>query len=60
MWEKKWEDASVEERMNVVRMYNKYYDNVNSPITMEDADAAWYGRRWVTIYFTFGVKPYNA
>ena len=60
MWEKKWEDATMEEKINVVQMYNRYYDNVNEPIDLAKADRAWRGRRWITIYFTFGVKPYNA
>ena len=54
---KMWEDATLEEKMNVVRMYNRFYDNNNCPITLEDADAAWWGRRWITIYYTFGVEP---
>ena len=54
-----WQDASVEERQAVVDMYNKHYDNVNEPITMQEANWAWTDRRWDTIYYTFGVEPIN-
>jgi hypothetical protein len=54
---KLWEDATTEEKEEVVRIYNQYYDNVNEPIDLAKADRAWSGRRWMTIKYTFGVKP---
>lgn len=57
MTEKRWQDAALEEKMEVVKMYNKYYDNTNENLTLEKADWAWTDCRWITIKFTFGVKP---
>ena len=56
----KWEQVSIEERKLVVAMYNKYYNKDGEPVSFEQCDAYWYGARWITIKFTFGVKPYEA
>lgn len=57
MADKKWQDATLEERQAVVDCYNKYYDNVNEPIDLATADAYWTDNRWITIKYTFGIKP---
>ena len=56
-WKKTWDDATLEERVSVLKMYNKYYNKSGVALTMTEAYYAWSGRRWLTIYFTFGVKP---
>lgn len=56
-WKKTWDDATLEEKIAVVRMYNTYYNNTDEPLTLSKAYANWSGRRWLTIYYTFGVKP---
>ena len=54
---KLWQNASIEERMNVVNMYNKYYNNNDDPLCLEKADAFWYDKSWILIKYTFGVEP---
>lgn len=51
---KLWQDATVEERMSVIENYNKYYDNNNEPLCLEQADAFWWDKRWILIKSTFG------
>lgn len=60
MTDKKWQDATLEEKMAVIEMYNKYYDNVNEPIDLQTANIHWTDCRWITIKYTFGVKPFAA
>lgn len=55
MMDKMWEDATIEERKEVVECYNKYY--ADNPIPFEICNSHWTGCRWITIKFTFGVKP---
>ena len=52
-----WEDASLKERKAVVDFYNKYYNKEPQPISFEECEFAWVGRRFITIKYTFGVKP---
>lgn len=52
-----WEQVSLEERKGVVAMYNKYYNTEAKPISFEQCDENWFGARWITIKYTFGVKP---
>lgn len=54
---KLWQDASIEDRMNVVNTYNKYYNNNNDPLCLEKADAFWYDKSWILIKYTFGIEP---
>ena len=57
MADKKWEEATVAERKEVVACYNKYYNTDPKPLTFEWCDKCWTGCRWITIKFTFGVAP---
>jgi hypothetical protein len=52
-----WQDASLEDRMEVVSTYNKYYANTGK-VSFEDADRNWKDSKWVTIKYTFGVEPF--
>jgi hypothetical protein len=52
-----WQDASLQDRMEVVSTYNKYYANTGK-ISFEDADRNWKDSKWVTIKYTFGVEPF--
>ena len=52
-----WQDASVEDRLQVVNNYNKYYNNNNDPLCLEKADAFWWDKSWVLIKYTFGTEP---
>ena len=54
---RRWQDASVEERQAVVKMYNKYYNNNNDAIDLKRADQSFRDSRWITIKYTFGVEP---
>lgn len=56
----KWEEVSIEERKAVVEMYNKFYNDEDEPISFEQCEEHWFGARWITIKFTFGVEPYKA
>lgn len=52
-----WDDATIEEKTDVVKMYNKFYCNDGNELTLEKANQSFSGSRWITIKYTFGVEP---
>lgn len=54
MDDRRWHEASIEEKQAVIDTYNTYY---GEGLTLEIADDYWYNRRWITIKYTFGVEP---
>jgi hypothetical protein len=58
MMNKRWEDATITERQEIVDSYNRYYNNEKEPISFDQCDWAWTGRNFYTIKYTFGQKPF--
>lgn len=53
----KWQEVSIAERKEVVEMYNKYYNTEEEPLSFEYCDQYWTDCRWISIKYTFGIKP---
>ena len=52
-----WEDKSLEEKKAVWEVYREVLKEKEGwEISFEQCDACWTGSRWITIYYTFGVK----
>lgn len=55
---KKWENATTAEKIEVVEMYNKYYCKDGNFLNLDKAEKAFTGSRWITIKYTWGVEPF--
>jgi hypothetical protein len=55
--DEKWEEHTIEERMEVVKMYNLYYNTDEQAFSFEQLNRSWTGCRWITIKYTFGTLP---
>ena len=55
-----WEEAPENERKAVANTYNMYYNTEPEPLSFETLNMAWTGCNWVTIKYTFGIKPLAA
>ena len=55
-----WEEVSEVERRAVADTYNMYYNTESEPLSFETLNMAWTGCNWITIKYTFGIKPLAA
>lgn len=57
MRDKKWEEATLEERKSVWMVYRKkLYAAEGWYISFEQCDIGWTGSRWTLIKYTFGIE----
>jgi hypothetical protein len=57
---RKWQDATKEEKAEVIKIYNKYYCKDGNFLNMITADQAFTDSNFITIKYTWGVVPVTA
>jgi len=54
---RRWQDATEEEKTEVISFYNKYYCKDGVLLNKVTADQAFIDRNFITVKYTWGVVP---